>query len=195
LDNQSLPDFNGQEKKSKAKAFFHSILEIAQMLAMALVLYFIIDSVVGRVRVQKISMEPTLLPGEILLVNKLEYKFGEIERGDVITFHFPLEPDLDYVKRVIGLPGDRVIVKDSQVWVNNQELFEPYISAPPEYEGEWDVPKGNLFVLGDNRNPSADSHVWGFVPLENVIGKAFAVYWPVTKIRGLPTPDIFASAN
>ena len=96
---------------------------------MALVLYFIIDSVVGRVRVQKISMEPTLLPGEILLVNKLEYKLGEIERGDIVTFHYPLDPELDYVKRVIGLPGDTVVVKDKQVLVNDLALNEPYISA------------------------------------------------------------------
>ena len=195
MDNQTTPDFIGEPKKSGSKVFFRNLFEIAQMLVMALVLYFIIDSVVGRVRVQKISMEPTLLPGEILLVNKLEYKFGKIERGDIVTFHYPLDPKIDYVKRVIGLPGDKVVVKDSQVWVNDQELFEPYISAPPEYNGVWEVPEGNLFVLGDNRNPSADSHVWGFVPLKNVIGKAFAVYWPVTKIRGLPTPDIFASTN
>lgn len=195
MDNQISPDFNGEPKKSGSKVFFRNLFEIAQMLVMALVLYFIIDSAVGRVRVQKISMEPTLLPGEILLVNKLEYKLGEIEHGDIVTFHYPLDPTLDYVKRVIGLPGDRVVVKEGQVWVNDQELFEPYISAPPEYDGVWDVPEENLFVLGDNRNPSTDSHVWGFVPLENVIGKAFAVYWPVTKIRGLPTPNIFASAN
>lgn len=195
MENQTAPDFNGEPIKSGSKVFFRNLFEIAQMLVMALVLYFIIDSAVGRVRVQKISMEPTLLPGEILLVNKLEYKLGEIERGDIVTFHFPLDPTLDYVKRVIGLPGDKVIVKGGQVWVNDQELYEPYISAPPEYDGGWEVPEGNLFVLGDNRNPSADSHVWGFVPLENVIGKAFAVYWPVTKIRGLPTPDIFALAN
>lgn len=195
MDNQITPDYNSEPQKSRSKVFFRNLFEIAQMLVMALVLYFIIDSVVGRVRVQKISMEPTLLPGEILLVNKLEYKFGEFERGDVITFHFPLDPTLDYVKRVIGLPGDRVVIKGGQVWVNDQELYEPYILAPPDYDGVWEVPKGNLFVLGDNRNPSADSHVWGFVPLENVIGKAFAVYWPVTKIRGIPTPNIFALTN
>jgi signal peptidase I len=195
LENPTTPDYNGDPNKSGTKVFFRNLFEIAQMLAIALVLYFIIDSVVGRVRVQKISMEPTLLPGEILLVNKLEYKLGEIERGDIVTFHYPLDPTLDYVKRVIGLPGDSVVVKDNQVWVNDLELYEPYISAPPEYDGVWKVPEGNLFVLGDNRNPSADSHVWGFVPLKNVIGKAFAVYWPVNKIRGLPTPNIFALAN
>jgi len=195
LENPIQPVTNGEINSSRRKAFFRNLFEIAQMVAMALVLYFIIDSAVGRVRVQKISMEPTLVPGEILLVNKLEYKFGEIERGDIVTFHYPLDPSLDYVKRVIGLPGDSVIVRDSKVWVNDHQLYEPYISAPPEYDGAWKVPEGNLFVLGDNRNPSADSHVWGFVPLENLIGKAFAVYWPVTKIRGLPTPDIFTSGS
>ncbi len=195
MENPILPDADVEQPTDRRKIFIHNLFEIAQMLAMALVLYFIIDCVIGRVRVQKISMEPTLLPGEILLVNKLEYKFGEIERGDIVTFHYPLDPSLDYVKRVIGLPGDSVLVRDSKVWVNERQLNEPYISAPPEYEGAWKVPEENLFVLGDNRNPSADSHVWGYVPLENLIGKAFAVYWPITKIRGLPTPDIFASGS
>ena len=170
-------------------------METIQMIAMALVLYFLIDSVVARVRVQKVSMEPTLVPGEVLLVNKLAYKFGEIEHGDIITFHYPVEPDLDYVKRVVGKPGDQVIVRDGSVWVNNQALHEPHISAAPEYEGVWEVPEDALFVLGDNRNPSADSHIWGFVPLENVIGKAFAVYWPLNNIRGLSTPDVFAAGQ
>jgi len=171
------------------------VLETIEMIVMALVLYFLIDSVVARVRVQKVSMEPTLVPGEVLLVNKLAYVFGEIKHGDIITFHYPIEPDLDYVKRVIGNPGDEVVVHNGSVLVNKQLLFEPYISAPPEYEGIWEVPEDALFVLGDNRNPSADSHIWGFVPLENVIGKAFAVYWPINKIRSLSTPDIFAASQ
>lgn len=188
------PDITRPEevKKSKGfKRFLGGLFEILQMLAMALVLYFIIDSVIARVRVFNISMEPTLVQGEILMVNKLQYKFSDIRHGDIITFHFPLDPERDYVKRVIGLPGDEVRIINGSVFVNRMELFEPYISASPEYEGTWVVPQNNLFVLGDNRNPSADSHVWGFVPFENVIGKAFLVYWPVTHIRALPTPDLF----
>lgn len=179
--------------QEKTKRRISPIRETIEMILMALVLYILIDAAVGRVVVQKISMIPTLTPGEVLLVNKLKYKFSEIEHGDIITFHYPLDPELDYVKRAIGLPGDEVIVTGGEVTVNGQELYEPYISAAPEYEGVWEVPDDALFVLGDNRNPSADSHVWGFVPMENVIGKAFAVYWPPTKIRGLTTPDIFAS--
>lgn len=184
-----------ETKNTHIKTFFRSVFEIAQVLVMALVLYFLIDSVIARVRVQKISMEPTLVPGEILLVNKLAYRFGNIERGDIITFQYPLNTDLDYVKRVIGLPGDEVNVSGGEVFVNGMKLEEPYISAPPEYEGTWSVPEVSLFVLGDNRNPSADSHVWGFVPLQNVIGKAFAVYWPPGKIRGLSSPEILASGS
>lgn len=180
-------------KKNKGfKRILNGVFEILQMLAMALVLYFIIDSMIARVRVFNISMEPTLVQGEILMVNKLQYKFSEMRHGDIITFHFPLDPERDYVKRVIGLPGDEVKIDNGSVFVNGIELFEPYISASPEYEGTWVVPQDNLFVLGDNRNPSADSHVWGFVPFENVIGKAFLVYWPITHIRTLPTPDLFS---
>jgi signal peptidase I len=192
LENNHQPNETDQLKRINRKAFFRSLFEGFQLLVMALVLYFAIDSVIGRVRVQKISMEPTLMPGEILMVNKLAYRFSPIQHGDIITFHYPLEPELDYVKRVIGLPGDQVIVKAGQVLVNERLLLEPYISAPPDYEGSWEVPPENLFVLGDNRNPSADSRVWGYVPLENVIGKAIAVYWPINKIRALSTPDIFA---
>lgn len=172
---------------------FRLLFEILQLLVLPVLLYFAIDSMIARVRVQKISMEPTLEPGEILLVNKLVYRFGEIEYGDIITFHYPLDPELDYVKRVIGLPEDEVIISSGQVSVNGRQLYEPYISAAPEYSGTWHVPAASFFVLGDNRNPSADSHVWGFVPLENIIGKAFAVYWPPRSIRGVTSPNIFLS--
>jgi len=181
-----------QPSQANWKTRLQPLFETVQMIVMALLLYFLIDSMVARVRVQKVSMDPTLVPGEVLLVNKLAYKFGEISYGDIITFHYPIEPDLDYVKRVIGIPGDEVIVKGGIVRVNGQEVHEPYISDPPEYEGQWNVPENSLFVLGDNRNPSADSHVWGFVPLDNVIGKVFAVYWPPNKIRGISSPDIFS---
>jgi len=183
------PEFNTETQSKRKKT---PLRETIEMILMALILYFLIDAVVARVVVQKISMMPSLEPGEVLLVNKLKYKFSDIAYGDIITFHYPADPTLDYVKRAIGLPGDEVVVDDGVVAINGQALYEPYISAAPEYEGVWNVPDDALFVLGDNRNPSADSHVWGYVPMENVIGKAFAVYWPPTKIRGLTTPDVFA---
>ena len=193
LENQ--PDNLPAEQDSdplETRKTMRTLLEIFQTLLLAAVFYFIIDAVVGREMVQKISMEPTLVQGEILMVNKMAYKFDDPQYGDIVTFKYPLDPNLAYVKRVIGLPGDVVEVTGGQVYVNGQLLYEPYISAAPEYEGVWEVPQDDLFVLGDNRNPSADSHVWGFVPKENLIGKAFLVYWPVNKIRALKTPDIFA---
>jgi signal peptidase I len=196
LENQSenIPENIPEvpEEPSRGRLIWREVIEILQTLALAAVLYFAIDAVIGRERVQKISMEPTFEAGEILMVNKLAYKFGDFGYGQVITFHYPLDPKLDYIKRVIGLPGDVVDVQNGEVRINGKLLYEPYISAAPEYEGSWTVPEGELFVLGDNRNPSADSHVWGFVPEENVIGKAIAVYWPINRIRAITTPDIFA---
>jgi len=189
---QSKIKSNGEKQSGGGlKPILGGLFEVLQILAMALLLYFLIDMAIGRVRVFNVSMEPTLVPGEILMVNKLHYKFAEMRHGDIITFQYPLDPERDYVKRLIGLPGDEVIIKNGEVFVNGRRLYEPYISAPPKYEGTWVVPQDSLFVLGDNRNPSADSHVWGFVPFENVIGKAFLVYWPITHIRTLSTPDVF----
>jgi len=171
------------------------LVEVLQTVVLALVLYFLIDSVLARVRVENISMEPTLQPGEFLLVNKLAYRLGDVSHGDVVIFHYPLNPNEDYIKRVIGLPGDEVTVQNGQVMVNGKLVVEPYIMAPPHYNNTWIVPEGQLFVLGDNRNSSSDSHNWGFVPYENLVGKALLVYWPLDQIKILTLPDIVNAAN
>lgn len=171
------------------------LIETIQTLVLAVILYFLIDSVMARVRVDNISMQPTLKPGEFILVNKVEYKLGQIHRGDIIVFHYPLNPNEDYIKRVIGVPGDTITVRDARVYVNNQVISEPYISAPPQYNGSWDVPDGKVFVLGDNRNQSSDSHSWGTVPLENIVGKALVVYWPLDEFKILTLPATVSAAN
>jgi signal peptidase I len=192
LENRTDSPVPEQDDPLETRKTKRMLLEILQTLALAAVFYFLIDAVVGREMVQKISMEPTLVQGEILMVNKMAYKFSEPQYGEIITFHYPLDPELAYVKRVIGLPGDTVEVTGGQVFVNGKLLNEPYISEAPDYEGVWEIPPGDLFVLGDNRNPSADSHIWGFLPENDVIGKAFLVYWPINSIQVLKTPDIFA---
>ena len=155
------------------------LIDVVETVLLSLLLFLGINAVSARIRIESVSMQPTLYEGDFVIVNKLAYKLGDFSRGDVIVFHYPPDPDREpYIKRVIGLPGDRVSVQEGKVYVNNEPLREPYISAPPVYQGLWLVPEGSLFVLGDNRNSSSDSHSWGMVPYENVIGKAEVVYWP-----------------
>jgi signal peptidase I len=153
-------------------------LDILETLILAVVLFLGINAVSARVRVDGFSMRPTLEDGEFVLVNKLSYRFGAVQRGDIIVFHFPVNPNEELIKRVIGLPGDHVAVKNEHVFVNGQQLDEPYIAAAPLYSGEWLIGPDQLFVLGDNRNDSSDSHSWGLLPVEKVVGKAILIYWP-----------------
>lgn len=154
------------------------LLDLLETVGLAVVLFVGINTISARVRVDGFSMLPTLHDGEFVLVNKLAYQLGSPTRGDIIVFRSTTVRDLDLIKRVIGLPGDKISIHPGQVIVNGQALQEPYINAEPNYSGEWQVPDGYLFVLGDNRNDSSDSHAWGFLPLGNVIGKAMLIYWP-----------------
>jgi signal peptidase I len=140
-------------------------------------------------------MKPTLEPGEFVLVSKVAYKIGEPRHGDVVVFHYPRDPSEDYVKRIIGLPGDEIVVNSGEVYVNNVLLDESYLAAPTGYNNSWTVPENSLFVLGDNRNQSSDSHVWGFVPIDQVVGKALAIYWPINRFKILDTPDLVQASS
>jgi signal peptidase I len=157
------------------------IIDVAETLILSILLFVGINAISARIRVDGHSMEPTLQSGEFVIVNKLAYKFGTPESGDVIVFHYPRDPNQEYIKRIIGLPGDEVKISNGTVYLNEQPIQEPYIAAPPNYQSDWDVPTNSLFVLGDNRNNSSDSHNWGPVPMEYVIGKALVVYWPPEK--------------
>lgn len=177
-----------QYEPKKESTFWRELWEIIETILLALILYFAIDAVFARVRVENISMETTLMPGDVLVVYKLAYKLGDYHTGDVIVFHNPNFEQEDFIKRLIGTPGDTVVVKNGQVSVNGAVLNENYISAPPDYEGTWQVPMNSVFVLGDNRNQSSDSHSWGFVPLNDVVGKALFVYWPWNAMKILSDP-------
>lgn len=154
------------------------LLDILETVILAVILYFGINAISARVRVDGLSMNPTLQHGEYVLVSRLAYKTGMPERGDIIVFSFPMDERQDLIKRVIGLPGETISIRNGEVLVNGMKLDEPYIAQAPAYSGEWTVPAGQLFVLGDNRNDSKDSHQWGLLPIENVIGKALLIYWP-----------------
>jgi signal peptidase I len=126
------------------------------------------------------SMLPGLKNNQYVLVNKLAYLFHVPERGDVIVFHWPVDTNKDLIKRVIGVPGDVIVIDNKTVRVNGVLLNEPYISAPANPAGNtWVVPPNHYFVMGDNRQVSDDSRDWGFVPKSYIIGKAVFVYWPL----------------
>ena len=140
------------------------------------------------VKVEGTSMLPWLEDQERIFVNKFVYRFDQVERGDVIVFRFPLDPSKSYIKRVVGLPGDRVEIVNGDVYVNGLLVQEPYIL--PEYRDRsshptLEAPPGHVYVLGDHRNTSNDSRTWGTVPLEYVTGKAVFAYWPLKRFGAL----------
>jgi len=194
-DDQSLPqlDSENQDEKSSHSSLRRVLFDIAETLILALVLYFGIDAISARVRVQNVSMQPTLYEGEFVLVSKLAYRLGEPKIGDIVVFHAPTEPGEDFIKRIIGLPGNLVKVENGKVFVDSYRLNEDYLADNPNYQGEWIVPQDKLFVLGDNRNQSSDSHRWGFVPVDSVVGRAVVVYWPLDKFTVLEHPNIVSA--
>lgn len=157
-------------------------------------------------QVKGASMEPGLLSGEYIFTSKVTYKFRPIERGDVIVFKSPRNPDIEYIKRVIGLPGDTVLFEDDLVSVNGVVLEEPYISDKTTlWEGGYIkegesivVSEGELIVLGDNRPRSSDSREFGPVPISSIIGQVFYRYFPPNKMGGFINPfpeDLRALSN
>ncbi|HEY3247043.1 MAG TPA: signal peptidase I [bacterium] len=155
----------------------------------ALLSLVIITFVVQAFYIPSGSMEPTLQVGDRILVSKLSYRLGPIRRGDIIVFHYPLNPGKDFVKRVVALAGERVELRDGVVLINGQPISELYPTALAGGDrsctsnyGPQQIPPDNLFVLGDNRCNSEDSRFFGFVPVPNVIGKALFIYWPLPRL-------------
>ncbi len=167
---------------NKGSRFLRFLGEILQTVLIAVGLFFVVNLVTARIRVEGTSMEPSLHDGEFVVVNRLSMLWQDPERGDIVVFHFPLDRGRRYIKRVIGLPGDLVSVLDGEVFVNGAKLDEPYVATPPAYSGEWTIGLGEVFVLGDNRNYSSDSQNWGNLDQEDIIGKAVLVYWPPAEI-------------
>ncbi|WP_340695075.1 signal peptidase I [Hydrogenobacter thermophilus] len=181
---------------------------LTEFIAVIVIVLLLRAFVVQAYNIPSGSMKPTLLVGDFILVNKLVYRFSEPQRGDIVVFKWPVNPNIDFIKRIIGLPGDVIEVKDYQVYVNGKPLplkligeqyeegnkkliyeetlpngvkhkialyVDPVIprrDVPPTV-----VPPNNYFVMGDNRDNSEDSRYWGFVPMENIVGKAFVIYF------------------
>ncbi len=174
------------------KAVIRDILETALL---TLVIFLAVRLAVQNFRVEGSSMEPTLHTNQYLLVNKVSYLVGEPQRGDIVVLRFPLDPRRDFIKRIVGLPGEQVEVKGGSVYVNGQALVEPYLLQRPAYTyPPTTLPPREYFVLGDNRNNSDDSHVWNGLPRKDIIGKAWVSYWPPATWGIVSHDDVRAAA-
>ena len=182
--------FEAEEKKS---GFLRFSIDVLETLILSVILFAAINAVSARIRVDGSSMEPTLHSGEFVIVNKLSYKLGMPEIGDVVIFHYPRDPEQEYVKRVIGLPGDKVELKDGNIHINGKIVVDPKIASNYYYnQGKYGargkkviVPEGKYFFLGDNSISSKDGREWGFADAKDIIGKAVLTWWPPKRITML----------
>ncbi len=178
------------------------LVEVVETLVLTLVIFFVIQNFVAQpYMVQQMSMENTLQPGQYVLVDKLTPRFDDYSRGDIVVFKPPTGyeqgGDTPFIKRVVGLPGDTITIRDGDVLVNGKGLTEAYTfpgdgasqptEAPPD-RAEWVVGPDELFVLGDHRQQSSDSRVFGPIKRDAVIGRAWLRYWPFDTLGILPTP-------
>ena len=160
--------------------------EIIETALLTAVIFLLVNTITGRFRIEGQSMEPSLHDGEYVIIDRVSYVLHPPERGDVIVF-VPPTNDKDYIKRVIGLPGDTVEVRNGQVFVNGTALTEPYLNTTTNYaSGPQTLEPSHYFVLGDNRNNSSDSHSWGPIAASSIIGRAWFVYWPPTNWGAVP---------
>jgi signal peptidase I len=158
-----------------------ALRQVAETVLITVIVYSALDFATGRFRVNGPSMQPNLHTGQFVLADRTAYLLGPPRRGDVVVVRPPPAPDEAFIKRVIGLPGETVAVAGGVVRVDGRPLVEPYIAAPPNYAGAWTLAPDEYLVLGDNRTNSSDSHIWGPVRRDAILGKALAVYWPLAE--------------
>jgi signal peptidase I len=159
--------------------------ELVHTFSQALLFSFLLITFVAQgFRVQGTSMLPLLSNGELIIVNKVVYRFRALDRGDVVAFWYPKDPSVSFIKRVVGVPGDTVELRSGVLYVNGQRVQEQYLSpqfADHESRCPVEVSSGHYYVLGDHRNSSNDSRSWGEVPERYIYGKAFFRFWPPPK--------------
>jgi signal peptidase I len=196
------------------------VRELVETALFILLVFFIVRGIVQNFKIEGTSMEPTLHTGQYILVNKLVYfhfdlnaplrlfpgqeelpqriiyPFHQPRRGDIVVFEYPRDVSKDYIKRVIGLPGDTLEIRDGEVFINGERLDQPYLVAPtycitgyPCYADPVQVPDGHIFVMGDNRANSSDSREWNALPLDRVVGQAWVIYYPVSDWGLVPHHD------
>ncbi len=170
-----------------------SIIRNAECFISAFILAIIVLTFIGRAfKIPSSSMSPTLQNRDRIFVNRFTYRFSKPQRGDIVVFIYPGDKKRDFIKRVIGLPGETVEIRDQRIFIDGEPIDNPsaistniYWNIGPYGQGEIEVPENAYFVLGDNSRNSQDSRYWGFVPYENLRGKAFLIYWPIRRIQRL----------
>lgn len=174
-----------EEEKNKAEKTKSSSRELIDNIIVAFVVaVFIRTFFLGVYTIPTGSMLDTLQIGDFILVNKLSYKFSKPKHDDIVVFEYPLNPKVDFIKRIIGIPGDVIEIKDKVVYRNGEKLEPDYVRyeeghhlAIADNVEKFTVPKGFYFMMGDNRDNSADSRFWGYVKEDAIVGKAFIIYW------------------
>ncbi len=172
--------------------------ELIETIVLSLVIFLLIRQVVQNYRIESHSMEPNFVEGQFILVNKLAYRLGSPERGDVLVFHNPRNGEEDYIKRIIGLPGDNLDIHGGRVFINGKPLVEEYLThgiLPADTYGPVVIEPDKLFVMGDNRPQSQDSRYFGQLSEDLIVGKAWVRVWPFNKFGIIPHYDLEPDAT
>lgn len=177
VENAAQPASDPSAAPTAGRRRRWAVAQLCGLLAVAYLALFHVSVVRGS------SMAPGIHDGDRIVVDHFAYLLGDVERGDVVVLKYPLDPSLDYIKRVIGLPGDEVMIDHGEVWVNGERLSEPYVeSADPLSRLYVRVQPAHFFVLGDNRPRSSDSREFGQVPMDYVRGRVEVRLWPLSRI-------------
>ncbi|MFC1770786.1 signal peptidase I [Candidatus Margulisiibacteriota bacterium] len=193
--NRQWKEFKANLKKKSFSLYI--LVDIVETVLVALILALIIRKYVIQTSIVPTgSMIPTMEINDRLFVNKFIYRFKQPERGDIVVFKSPYQDGKDYVKRCIGLPGDKLEIKRGQVYIDNEQLILPGVkillvtadgnaNELYKYYGPVTIPEASFFMMGDNRGNSLDSRVWGYVPKEDLLGKAVFTFWPLSRMKVL----------
>jgi signal peptidase I len=177
-----------KKQKKKPRTWRRTLVEIVVIVTVAFALAMLVQAfIVKPFTIHQISMRPTLEEGDRILISRLSYHFHDPKAGDVVVFHSPVDASEDLVKRIVAVAGDTVAIRDGDLWVNGGAVREPYL-LKQDFRGEFPetvIPGGQVFVLGDNRNNSGDSRLFGPIDVDEIIGVAFAIYWPIGHWGGL----------
>ena len=167
--------------------------DLVETMVLVAIAFLVINALIGRFRIEQVSMQPNLHEGEYVIVDKVSYALRQPERGEIIALKNPTPSQPDLIKRIIGLPGETIEVRSGQVYINGQPLTEPYIREPIAKDfPATQLPMDHYFVMGDNRNNSSDSREFGARPANDIVGRAWIIYWPPADWQVLSHPTYAA---